>query len=552
MKNRNNPACNAVALRAGTFATILLALASFAQWPAPKAFGVVPAPDGGYPGGNTAEGTNALLSRTTGLYNSAFGIYSLLSLTDGNFCTGVGAGTLLVNTADQNTATGAGALFSNTTGTQNTANGAFALFSNIAGNFNTATGSSALLNNTASFNTANGYQALMSNTSGQSNTAIGFDALFSNTDGLQNTATGFGALATNTHGSDNTATGAGALISNDDGNENTAIGAQALQSNQSGIDNTATGFQALFSNTAGLGNTANGFQALLSNDIGNNNTANGTLALASNTTGDLNTANGQQALNQNITGGSNVAVGASALFNNTAGDNNIAIGFSALFNNTASANLALRQNAGAALTTGNSNIDIGASVVGVAGEANTLRIGQSIFTTFIAVIRGVTTGNNNAIPVLIDSAGQLGTLSSSRRFKHDIKPMDNASESILAVKPVTFHYKVDTTNTPQYGFIAEEVAEINPDLVVRDENGEIYTVRYDAVNAMLLNEFLKEHKAFLEEQCKVQEQERTIAQMKKGMDALVARIEEQDSKIQKVSDRVEMSKAPAQTVVNSQ
>src|SRR6266498_1592621 len=501
MKNRNNPACNAVALRAGTFATILLALASFAQWPAPKAFGVVPAPDGGYPGGNTAEGQNALLSRTTGMYNTAVGIFSVLSLTDGNFCTGVGAGTLLVNTADQNTATGAGALFSNITGTQNTANGAFALFSNIAGNFNTATGSSALLNNTASFNTANGYQALMSNISGQSNTAIGFDALFSNTDGLQNTATGTGALATNTHGHDN---------------------------------------------------TANGFGALATNSIGSDNTATGTGALASNTTGDLNTANGQQALNQNITGGSNVAVGASALFNNTAGDNNIAIGFSALFNNTGSANIALGQNAGAALTTGNSNIDIGASVVGVAGEANTLRIGQSIFTTFIAGIRGVTTGNNNAIPVLIDSAGQLGTLSSSRRFKHDIKPMDNASESILAVKPVTFHYKVDTTNTPQYGLIAEEVAEINPDLVVRDENGEIYTVRYDAVNAMLLNEFLKEHKAFLEEQCKVQEQERTIAQMKKGMDALVARIEEQDSKIQKVSDRVEMSKAPAQTVVNSQ
>src|SRR6266542_3099875 len=459
------------------FVLIALALSPIAQ-------AVVPAPDGAYPGGNTAEGQNALLSRTTGMYNTAVGIFSVLSLTDGNFCTGVGAGTLLVNTADQNTATGAGALFSNITGTQNTANGAFALFSNIAGNFNTATGSSALLNNTASFNTANG-----------------FDALFSNTDGLQNTATGTGALATNTHGHDN---------------------------------------------------TANGFGALATNSIGSNNTANGTLALASNTTGDLNTANGQQALNQNITGDSNVAVGASALFNNTAGNNNSAIGFSALFSNTGSGNIALGENAGAALTTGNSNIDIGSNVVGVAGEANTLRIGQSIFTTFIAGIRGVTTGNNNAIPVLIDSAGQLGTLSSSRRFKHDIKPMDNASESILAVKPVTFHYKVDTTNTPQYGLIAEEVAEINPDLVVRDENGEIYTVRYDAVNAMLLNEFLKEHKAFLEEQCKVQEQERTIAQMKKGMDALVARIEEQDSKIQKVSDRVEMSKAPAQTVVNSQ
>jgi len=156
---------------------------------------------------------------------------------------------------------------------------------------------------------------------------------------------------------------------------------------------------------------------------------------------------------------------------------------------TCAANIALGELAGIALTTGNSNIAIGNA--GVAGESNTMRIGQSQFSTFIAGIRERTTGVADAIPVLIDSAGQLGTISSSRRFKKEIKPMDSASESILALKPVTFYYKSDTQDTPQFGLIAEEVAQVNSDLVVRDENGEIYTVRYDAVNAMLLNEFLK-------------------------------------------------------------
>ena len=133
---------------------------------------------------------------------------------------------------------------------------------------------------------------------------------------------------------------------------------------------------------------------------------------------------------------------------------------------------------------------------------------------YIGNIRSTTTGNNNAIPVLIDSAGQLGTISSSRRFKKEIKPMKTASEAILSLKPVTFHYKSDETNRSEFGLIAEEVAEINPDLVVRDDNGEIYTVRYEAVNAMLLNEFLKEHQAFLKQQRKIEVQDENIAQLK--------------------------------------
>jgi hypothetical protein len=169
---------------------------------------------------------------------------------------------------------------------------------------------------------------------------------------------------------------------------------------------------------------------------------------------------------------------------------------------------------------------------------------------FIGHIRGVTTANPDAIPVLIDSAGQLGTVSSSRRFKKEIKPMEKASEALLALKPVTFHYKSDNTNTPQFGLIAEEVAEVNPDLVVRDENGEIYTVRYDAVNAMLLNEFLKEHRDVEQQGHWLQEQEATItglksiiAQQQKGMEALTAQI-------QRVSDQAQMSSAERQTVVS--
>jgi hypothetical protein len=273
----------------------------------------------------------------------------------------------------------------------------------------------------------------------------------------------------------------------------------------------------------------------LSNDTGIFNTVAGALALRDNTTGDVNVATGQQALFSNTEGSRNTATGASALFANTMGDDNTAIGFSALHDNTGSANIALGSGAGGALTTGNRNIDIGN--VGVAGDANTMRIGGSTqFRTFIEGIRGRTTGINDAVPVLIDSAGQLGTTSSSRRFKKDIKPMDQTSETILALKPVTFHYKSDSTAVPQFGLIAEEVAQVNPNLVVRDAGGEIYTVRYEAVNAMLLNEFLKEHKAFVQEQRKVQELEQ--------------RIEKLAADLQKVTTQIQLSNPAAQMAAN--
>ena len=212
MKNRNI-----------VFTTLLLALASFGL-SSPKAFGVVPAPDGGYPGGNTAEGQSALLSLTTGQYNTGIGIFAVLSLTDGNFCTGVGAGTLLANTGDNNTATGAGALLSNTIGEENTANGTFALFSNTEGDQNTAVGDNALFSNIeGTFNTATGHSALFSNTTGDGNTANGQSALFSNVAGDTNTAIGFLALGSAT-GSNNIGLGVAAGFNFTTTSDSIAIG----------------------------------------------------------------------------------------------------------------------------------------------------------------------------------------------------------------------------------------------------------------------------------------------------------------------------------------
>jgi Chaperone of endosialidase len=395
-----------------------------------------------------------------------------------------------------------------------------------AGSQNTAEGDGALQNLATNGvrNTAVGFDALLSNTSGGANTAIGAAALESNT-ANNNTACGSFALNANTTGGGNTATGIDALMFNIDGSTNTANGASTLFHNTSGSNNVATGSLALFNNTTGIQNTATGVNALLNNN-GSANTANGFRALQKNTTGIQNTANGVNALGLNTTGKGNTAEGSSALQNNT-GSFNTAFGF----------------NAGASLTTGHDNIDIG--VAGVAGESNTMRLGNAKqTTTYIKGIRGVTTTNANAVPVVIDSAGQLGTVSSSARFKDHIAPIGETSEAVLELKPVTFYYKSDSKATPQFGLIAEEVAKVNPNLVVRDDKGEIYTVRYDAVNAMLLNEFLKEHRNVVEQQTKVAEQGAMIAQQQKQIEALTAGL-------QKVSAAVELNKsAPTQVADN--
>jgi len=397
--------------RCGLFS--ICTLACFALSP-PNAFGVLPAPDGGYPGLNTAEGQNALLSLTTGSANTAVGWFSLKSDTSGGFNTALGAGTLAANTGNQNTATGAAALYSNTTGVSNTANGALALFSN-------------------------------------------------------------------TTGYDNTANGVGALFTNSDGYFNTANGVDALFRNTGGAANTATGDDALFANT----------------------------------TGSANTAIGSTALAENTAGGSNTAVGIFALYLNTSGSRNIALGSNAGHN-----------------ITGNNNIAIGND--GFANVDNSIVIGSDIHTDchIAGIYNSVLLSGE---PVAITSDGKLGYLPSSARFKRDIEPMGTSSKALLALKPVTFHYKGDKTNAPQFGLVAEEVAKVNPDLVVRTNKGELHTVRYDAVNAMLLNEFLKEHR-------KVEALEATVAQQRKGLDIVTAQLREQAAQIQKVSAQVQVSK----------
>jgi hypothetical protein len=307
----------------------------------------------------------------------------------------------------------------------------------------------------------------------------------------------------------NTAEGDQALLSLTTGFDNTAIGYQALQNNTKGDHNTASGFVALRHNTTGSDNTASGAFALSANTTGLFNTANGTQALTSNTTGWENTATGEGALKYNTTGPGNTANGQEALVANTSGERNTAIGWHSLEKNTTgSFNVALGAGAGNRVTTADDVICIGRGVDGV-------NVGG---TCFIGNIRGVTTQNANALPVVIDGAGQLGTIASSERFKKDIAIMDKASEGILSLRPVTFHYKTDDENTPQFGLIAEEVAKVNPALVLPDKEGKPYTVRYDAVNAMLLNEFLKEHKAFLEEH-------RTVEELKKQVAALTAAVQ---------------------------
>ena len=331
-------------------------------------------------------------------------------------------------------------------------------------------------------------------------------------------------------------------------NQNTRFGTQALDSNTTGDKNTAIGHRAMYDNTAGSENTATGFQALANNMEGGFNTATGGSALRYNTTGSLNTAMGQNALNLNNHGSRNTANGNGALSSNTGGNNNTATGYTALNNNTAGINntaigagalfritvgnhnIALGNRAGENLTTGDQNIYIGN--LGDLTESKTIRIGTkgNHTNTFIAGISGVTVAGS---AVFVNGSGQLGTPPSSQRFKDEIKPMDKASEAILALKPVTFRYKKEIApeGIPQFGLVAEDVEKVNPDLVVRDEKGQIYSVRYEAVNAMLLNEFLKEARAS------------RLTQLQKQIEKLTAGL-------QKVSARLEASK-PAPQVVNN-
>jgi len=372
----------------------------------PTIHAVVPPPDGGYPGGNTAEGQNALLNLTSGGFNTAVGWVSLRSDTTGEFNTAIGAAALFRNNGDENTALGTGALLSNSTGIQNTATGAFALFSNTGPADNPSWPSGIA----GSFNTANGDRALFSNTTGAANTAIGGSALFNNTIGSTNTA-----------------------------------------------------------------------------------------------------------------------VGSIALSNNSSGNNNIALGFAA----------------GAAVSTADEVIAIGT-------------LGQNVSNScFIGQIYSNVQPEVGTDPdrVTINSNGRLGRGNvSSRRYKHDIKPMHNASEAIYELKPVSFRYhtQYDQTQTIAFGLIAEEVAEVNPDLVGRNPKGQPESVRYEQINAMLLNEFLKEHRRGEEQDCKIQDQETTIAELRSEVRSLAAMVNDQASEMRKVNAQLQINKAAAQEIASNQ
>jgi hypothetical protein len=352
-----------------------------------------PDPGGSLPTSNTADGQSALGSLTTGLYNSAFGFLSVLSLSDANFDTGVGAGALLLDNGGTNTAVGAGALLNNTTGGDNNAVGAFALFNNVGGFFNNAHGRNALLNSTGDQNNAMGDDAMFSNTTGSFNTAVGDDALDNNVDG----------------------------------NSNVAIG-----------DEAGTGLGASVSNCIAIGVPGAGPFAVLDN------------------------------------------------------------------------------------------------------------------TCFIGSIFGEPVSDpGTQTAVFVDQFNVVGIFNSSRKYKHDIQPMDKASEELYRLKPVTFKFNSDWKGTTQYGLIAEEVAQVDSQLVVR-KDGELVTVRYEQVNAMLLNEFLKEHKKVEEQQASIADLKSTVAQQQKGMEVLTAQLKEQAAQIQKVSAQVEMAKPATKVAVGNQ
>jgi hypothetical protein len=334
------------------------------------------------------------------------------------------------------------------------------------------------------------------------NTAEGTDALLNLSSGIANTAVGNNALRQNTTGSWNVALGSGTLASNTPGNFNMAIGTDALTKNTANF-NLAIGFRVGFMNTTG-----------------NHLTGIGAGALQNNTTAGFNTAIGADALAGNTIGSGNTTIGSGALQNNTTGNDNIALGNAA----------------GLFLTTGDDNIDIGNN--GEAGDFDTIRIGSSVQgAIYLAGIAGQFVGAGGTT-CYVDNDGKLGVFLSSRRFKTDIADMGAASETLLVLRPVTFHYKpeLDKTCTPQFGLVAEEVAKVNPDLVTRDAKGELTTVRYEAVNAMLLNEFLKEHK-------KTEELEATVA-------SLITTVKEQAAQIQKVSAELQASR-PAPLTVNN-
>jgi len=487
---------------------------------------------------NAAFGTFALNANTTGSFNSAFGSQALQQNMAGGNNSAFGSQALQQNTTGgNNSAFGGSALSFNTTGASNSAFGLSALVNNTTGNNNAAFGFDSLFaNTTGSFNSAFGFDSLFANTMGNGNSAFGVNSLSSNTTGLLNSAFGFQVLSANTTGNFNSAFGDRALNANTTGVNNAAFGSLALFINTTGNENAAFGNNALNANTTGGNNAAFGFNALLSNTTGGGNAAFGSFALQNNTTSFENSAFGYGALKSNTTGLNNSAFGTNALVSNTTGADNSAFGLNALLSSsTGRDNAAFGEGALEHVTTGNFNIGIGVDGgfnltgadsnnieignIGVSGESNTIRIGTvgQHAAAFMAGINGATSASGTA--VFVNSSGQLGTVTSSRRFKDDIADMASESDMLMKLRPVAFYYKpgLDPTHTRQYGLLAEEVAQVSPQLVVFDKDGVPQTVRYHFVNAMLLNEVQKQRQL-------VEEQQGTIARQQAEIQDLAARL----------------------------
>jgi len=401
-------------------------------------------------------------------------------------------------------------------------------------NDNTVQGDDALLNlTTGTDNTALGFNALLSDTTGNGNTAVGSQALVSNTSGIGNLAIGTQTLFSNTTADSNVAIGGSTMYNNASGNNNTAVGAAALFSNQGGSQNVAIGYSAAFYNETGVNNTAVGASALFNNISGSNNCIFGYWAFLEGQTGSNNTAVGMNALLSTF-GDNNVAIGYNAGLDVQGGDNNIFIGASAGHDVVGS---------------GSNNIEIG--TVGNGTDNGQIRIGKKGVQTVvhIAGIAGSTVASG--VAVITDNLGHLGTVTSSARFKENIQPMDKASEAILSLKPVTFRYKkdLDPEAIPQFGLVAEQVERVNPALVAYDNQGKPYSVRYEAVNAMLLNEFLKAHRKIEEQECRAQQQDSTLAELRSQVQTLTAALKEQTERIQKVSAQLELSRPTPKTVM---
>jgi hypothetical protein len=361
------------------------------------------------------------------------------------------------------------------------------------------------------------------------------------TDAKGDVGTGGLAFAHLITGQGNTAFGRGTLQNVTTGTSNSAVGDSALRGNTGGSANSALGSQALVTDTTGIRNTAVGEAALGANN-GDDNTGLGRAALADNTTGFANTAIGRDSAFHITVGGQNVAIGHDALLNDQSGGFNVAVGQGALSGATSSNNTAVGQFALAGVTSGGANIAVGQNAganynasesgdilignLGITGESTTTRLGDPAVQNkaFIAGIRGITTANNNAVPVLIDSNGQLGTTSSSARFKTDIRPL--SPDRLMRLRPVSFHYRQymgTAQDRPEYGLIAEQVARVYPSLVANDAVGRPYSVRYQDLPPLLLAQAQRQQRE-IDAQCRqiasLRRQRDRIAHIEKEVTAL--------------------------------